>query len=159
MGESHVTADGSIHYGREGTLVISVSAASEWSDTAWKEFLDGSIAMEPRMGGPALLVFSYIPHGIPTAGQRRLSVVATQKSRLADRVAMLSDSVLTRGGFTAIQWMLGKQTNHRAFRPVEVRPALNWLAEAHTFDVLAAKARIDAMIRTAYSALGRPPPR
>jgi hypothetical protein len=159
MGESHVTADGSIHYGREGTLVISVSAASEWSDVAWKEFLDGSIAMESRMGGPALLVFAYMPEGIPTAGQRRLSVDATQKSRLADRVAMLSDSVLTRGGFTAIQWVLGKQTNHRAFRPTEVKPALDWLAEAHAFDVIAAKRRIDAMIRTAYIASGRPPPR
>jgi hypothetical protein len=156
MGESHATSDGIIHYGREGTLMFIVIAAPFWSDVAWKEFLEGSLAMEARMGGPALLVLSYLPDGVPTAAQRRASVEATRKSRLADRVAMLSDSAVTRGAFTAIQWMLGKQTGNRAFRPAEVDAALHWLAEGHPFDMAAARTRVDTLIRAAHAGAGRP---
>jgi hypothetical protein len=159
MGESHATSDGMIHYGREGTLVLCATAASSMSDVAWREFLDGSVAMEQRMGGPARLVFSYMPEGVPTAAQRRLSVEATQKSRLADRVAMLSDSVVTRAAFTAIQWLLGQKTESKAFRPTEVNEALDWLALGHPLDVAAARARAKALIRAAHAAAGVPLPR
>jgi hypothetical protein len=49
--------------------------------------------------------------------------------------------------------VLGKQTNHRAFRPNEARPALDWLAEAVPFDIQAARERAGALIRAAQAAV------
>jgi hypothetical protein len=155
-GESHASADGIVQYGREGTLLVIAVAAPSWSDASWKEFLDGSLEIEARMGGPARLVLSYFLDGVPTASQRHLSVQTTKKSRLADRVALLSDSALTRGAFNAIQWVLGKQTNSQAFRPTEVRVALDWLSGAHPFDIPPALRRADALIRAAHASAGRP---
>ena len=156
MGESHASADGIIHYGREGTLLFVVTAAPSWSDASWREMLDGSLAMETRMGSAALLVFSYCPEGLPTAVQRRMSVETTHKSRLADRVALLTDSAFVRGALTAIQWVLRKETNTKAYRPADVEAAIRWLALGHAIDVPAALRRADAMIRAAHVAAGRP---
>jgi hypothetical protein len=156
MGDSHASADGLLQYGREGTLLFLVSAASAWSDQSWTEMLEGTLAMERSMGSPALLVFTYFPDGMPTASQRRMSVETTQKSRLADRVAVLTDSAIVRGGFTAIQWVLGKQTDNKAFRPTEVQAAIAWLARRHSIDVPSSLRRADALIRAAHAAAGRP---
>jgi hypothetical protein len=134
MPEAHHSSDSLLHWGREGSLFIVACALPTWSDEAWKQTLAGSLDLERHLGGPATRVLSYFPDGTPSAAQRRMSVEATQKSRLADRVALLSDSALTRGAFTAIQWMLGQQTLHKAFTPRDVRPAIAWLAEGDAFD-------------------------
>jgi hypothetical protein len=151
--------DGVVQYGRQGTLLIIACAAKSWSDAAWTEFLEGTLALEAEMGGPALLVLTYFPDGNPTARQRRASVDVAKKSRLADRVALLSDSAIIRGAFTAIQWVLGKQTDQKAFRPSEVSEAIDWLAQAHAIDVIAARRQAKALIRAAHAAAGTPLPR
>jgi hypothetical protein len=154
--ESHASVDGVVQYGRVGTLLVIAVAAPSWSDDSWQEFLDGSLEMEARMGGPARLVLSYFLNGVPTASQRHLSVQATKKSRLADRVALLSDSALTRGAFNAIQWVLGKETTSRAFGPTEVTVALEWLSMAHLFDLPAGLRLANSLIRAAHARANRP---
>jgi hypothetical protein len=158
MGESLQSADKVIHWGREGRLIAICSAATHWTDASWQEFLEGSVAMEARHDGPAHVTLCYFPVGNPTAGQRRMSAETTKKSRFANRVALLSDSAVTRAAFTAIQWVLGRQTEHKAFRPAEVLPALQWLAESVPFDVPAAEQRTRDMVRATHAAVGTPPP-
>jgi len=116
--------------------------------------LDGSLALEQQHGGPATLVLAYFAAGNPTATQRKMSADATQKSRLADRVALVTESVVIRGAFTAIQWILGKTTANKAFSPGDVRKAIAWLAEAQPVDADATYRLARQLIRAAHFQAG-----
>ncbi len=147
MSSLRVTSGRTIACARIGALWVAVTGERKIDDADWREYLELG-ALSVRKDGPVHGVLYFGPRHGPSAAQRKLltgeyaEAIRIDQQRL---VAVVSDSMITRGAIMAIQWVARvKEVNSFSLR--HVGRALTWLASEVEFDPAAVERLLDEAI-------------
>lgn len=126
---------GNCYFRQIDSIGISVCIARKITDEEWQQYLLGGLRIAQALGAPPRVSLACFEGDIPDARQRRMLVEHLAEHRLPamERAAMITDSALVRGALTAFGWLVPK-TTLRAFRPVDLGAALDWLSQGAQFD-------------------------
>lgn len=132
------TTDRTIAAARTGQLWLSATGTRGITDAMWREYL-ALATTSVATHGPFVGLFLYYPTSAPSSAQRRMLAeeYGTRVGLSAQkRVAVISDSAISRGAMTAISWLTSGSVALRAFPPSndEMSQALDWLGEVCDFD-------------------------
>ena len=133
-----VTKDGNMAVARCGELWLAATGDERIADETWREYLElakASVASH----GPFTGLYLLFPRNAPSTSQRNMLTNEYGRAVRIDqqrRVAVISDSAITRGAMTAISWLTSGKIALRAFSPSagDRRRALDWLGEEIAFD-------------------------
>jgi hypothetical protein len=132
---SRLFLGGQYYYRHTGPLCLSLCVAQVITDAGWREYLEGTLEISRKLGGPPRVGVVAFKGTHPNAGQRRLTTdfLAREKIRPLERLAMLTDSELLRGAMVAFGWAMPK-TRMSAFKGSDAAGAIRWLKEVAEFD-------------------------
>ncbi len=137
------TSDHSIGIAAAGPLIMICYGSSNWDDKIWDEHLDLAERVAGQEGSSALpeqVSMSVIRYGTPSARQRRVAADRMQDRKGTTRLAVVTNSGLTRMAGNALQKLRPfSATTIQMYKPADYIRALDWLKARVDFDALAAK--------------------
>lgn len=127
-----VTRGGEIAATMAGDLGVVFTRAAKVTDEAWSEYVELQIKLRRSNPAPEVYVLNFAPDVSLTGTQRRYFNHHSEQLRLdtIPKVALITNSTLTRGMFTAMGWLQRGPASLRAFAETETRAAMQWLADS-----------------------------
>jgi hypothetical protein len=136
------TRRGAFAEARCGDLLISASARA-FDDAEWREHCDNMRTLN-NLSTPCYSAIILAIVAGPNSAQRQI-LAEEYRDVTIRRMALLTESIVARGGLTAIGWLLSVKV--KAYAPREHGKALDWLRQEATFDTSEAMARIGEIFR------------
>jgi hypothetical protein len=118
-------------------------SARAFDDAEWREHCENMRALN-RQSTPCYSALILAIVAGPNSAQRQMLAEEYHDVSIR-RMALLTQSVVARGGLTAIGWLLSVKV--KAYAPREHQKALHWLRQEATFDETEAMAKVGEVIR------------
>ncbi|MCC6806122.1 MAG: STAS/SEC14 domain-containing protein [Deltaproteobacteria bacterium] len=139
----HAFLNGRLQWFLIDGLSLSICRAHAITDEEWTHYLEGIMQLTRDQAATPWGSVAHFAGAYPSSAQRRITADFVKKNALPKlHVALLTDSRTLLGALTALAWLVPSM-NARAFPPLDIDLALQWLGTVKPFDRALAKACVE----------------